>query len=118
MRLTDKTLDTIKELLENTGLFSGFCTLKVKRMENEPSKNEMYGAAVKRFVRKSGDTKKDFDVEGTIYLNARDIEDNDKMLQVIAEEASHLVDPERMRHKDHIYQYLKKRILNIAQNSI
>ena len=73
-------------------------------------KNNYYGTSVKRYTRVSDSTNhtiETYGATGDIYINLRDIESTDKLLRVVADEASHItIDTDEFKRE--LYQYLKK----------
>lgn len=85
-----------------------FSKFKVKVMR-EAKKPDYYGTSVKRFkqlTNHTNESKETWDTEGYIYLNLRDIESEDKLLRIIAEETSHLT-INTSDFREELYQYLK-----------
>jgi len=84
----------------------GFTRFHVRQMR-EKKKNNYYGTSVKRYSQMSGHgTTEEWGIIGTIYLNLRDIDGQDMLYRVAAEEATHLMD-DKENLKEELYQYLK-----------
>jgi len=102
-------LQKIQKLLMSYPKFSDFKKLEVKLLKKN-KKDEYWGTSVKRFVRMTDETNgitETYKVEGVIYLNLKDISDTGKLLQVVAEEAAHLLDDGPGLIAE-IYNYLKE----------
>ena len=73
-------------------------------------KEDYFGTSVKRYYQMTNHTlgtKETWGVEGVIYLNLKDIESEEMLFRVAAEEAAHLLD-DGEEVKEEMYQYLKK----------
>ena len=105
------SLEKIQMLLFTHPRFrdSHFEKLEVKVMKKN-KKDEYWGTGVKRFYKltnRTEDTTEIWGIEGTIYLNMKDMDD--KLLRVVAEEAAHLLD-DGEELKEELYRYLEENI--------
>ena len=92
---------------------ANFSRFDIVVMKNK-KKDGYWGTSVKRFMRETNiDTNQASKscLEGTIYINMRDVPDEDMILRIIAEEACHLLD-DVPGEKEKIYQYLKEKYIN------
>ena len=95
------SLESITEALSQYPLFSHI-TLHIESL-SKSDKKEFWGTSVKRFITDGFDR---FSEEGFIYVNLKDIDSDEKLLEVITHEASHLLD-DSPELKGEILEYLK-----------
>ena len=70
--------------------FSEFSVLNVRPMKSF-KEGEYWGTSVKRYIT---DGEQQFNLEGNIYVNIRDVDSLDMLLKVMGHEAAHLLEDE------------------------
>ena len=82
-------LSQLEEILRS---YPGFSEMEVRIKSMNPQKKDSFWAtSIKRYLTNGHSS---LNQEGTIYLNLKDIEDDEKLIEAVAHEASHLLDDE------------------------
>jgi hypothetical protein len=106
-------LARIEECLLKHPLFRSaeFDEMKVEYM-NEEHKDDYWGLSLRRYLQatdRDGKAIEKWGLRGYIYINVRDAESDDKLLQIAAHEAAHLLDGSEALMLE-LHDYLKKNL--------
>lgn len=105
-------LPVFEEALSAHPKFSGFSVLSVSPMKNY-KQDDYWGTSVKRYIT---DGENQFNLEGNIYVNVRDVDTLDMLLKVMGHEGAHLLEDEE-GVGDEIIEYLEEVIKRLANQN-
>jgi len=81
-------INKLEKILKTHPSFASFRNITIAIMK-ESKKAEYYGTSVKQFLA-IGNEK--YSIDGLIFVNKRDTQDDAKLVHIVAHEASHLTD--------------------------